>query len=569
MASIDRDNLDEFLSAYLDDELGDADRTLLERLIAQDSYARGRLEQLRQTVELVRTLPRRGAPPEMLDELTAGAERELLLGDLEELAPLRRPWWSSAKPLLSAAAVLAITVGGGWYVLRSTGGPTGPLPSQAPGRMLASADSEKESVSRPASEESTPAELAGDMAAPDSPTEKSPDRQPDSLSESDTIRALRAKPEPADQAEASSAPPGTMIVLGVKPAEQLDALKQKVVHLNRILSLEKKLETGQPLTDLVNHRFANETNTIVVQARDPVDERLAREQIKTFALANHLQGLTTDEAGPTVSPSRPLIIEGRPNRNFDQANQTQFVVRLRPDQLMDLVQAVSAGDRMERQISMALGPAVARNTTETKNLLAQVQPPPERRAGRRPQGNRIANRQRAVGNLVEQPNKAMKGASSAESRSLTQTDAYTPRKVRSKNAKKDQILDKPEGLTPPAPQNSPEPTLGPTKAQAKTSPDDAASPPSPLMEGFRMISELFIKGGAHLQGPQPAPESPTPVPDRPGEIVKNQRKRLSDGDSDLRQPETDTATAAPLAAEDLITVVVQIVQPQPDTDPSP
>ena len=112
MASIDRDNLDEFLSAYLDDELGEPDRATLQRLIAQDSYARSRLEQLRQTVELVRTLPRRGAPPEMLDELTAMAERELLLGEPEEIVRVRRPWWSSAGPLLSAAAVLVITVGG-------------------------------------------------------------------------------------------------------------------------------------------------------------------------------------------------------------------------------------------------------------------------------------------------------------------------------------------------------------------------------------------------------------------------------------------------------------------------
>ncbi|MHC4066008.1 MAG: anti-sigma factor family protein, partial [Planctomycetota bacterium] len=62
MASIDRDKLGEYLSAYLDGELGEPERAALERLLARNRQARTQLEELRQTVELVRGLPRRAAP---------------------------------------------------------------------------------------------------------------------------------------------------------------------------------------------------------------------------------------------------------------------------------------------------------------------------------------------------------------------------------------------------------------------------------------------------------------------------------------------------------------------------
>jgi len=44
MASIDRDKLGKHLSAYLDDELPQAEREVLERLIARDQATRKQLE---------------------------------------------------------------------------------------------------------------------------------------------------------------------------------------------------------------------------------------------------------------------------------------------------------------------------------------------------------------------------------------------------------------------------------------------------------------------------------------------------------------------------------------------
>lgn len=63
MATIDRDKLGEYLSAYLDGELSDSERAAVDRLLARDARVRAQLDELRQTVEMVRALPRRAARP--------------------------------------------------------------------------------------------------------------------------------------------------------------------------------------------------------------------------------------------------------------------------------------------------------------------------------------------------------------------------------------------------------------------------------------------------------------------------------------------------------------------------
>ena len=77
MASIDRDKLGEYLSAYLDDELNERERAAVERLVARDPRARAQLEELRRTVDLVRGLPHRAAPPSLIQDLTAAAEQAM------------------------------------------------------------------------------------------------------------------------------------------------------------------------------------------------------------------------------------------------------------------------------------------------------------------------------------------------------------------------------------------------------------------------------------------------------------------------------------------------------------
>ncbi len=55
----------EQLSAYLDGELGEAERRDIEALVGRDPEARNLLEGLRQTSELLGSLPRGTAPPDL------------------------------------------------------------------------------------------------------------------------------------------------------------------------------------------------------------------------------------------------------------------------------------------------------------------------------------------------------------------------------------------------------------------------------------------------------------------------------------------------------------------------
>ena len=86
MASIDKDKLGEYLTAYLDDELPQAEREALEHLMARDRATRRQFEELRQAAELVRRLPRKPAPPSLVEDLTAAVERQQLLGEPEEVS---------------------------------------------------------------------------------------------------------------------------------------------------------------------------------------------------------------------------------------------------------------------------------------------------------------------------------------------------------------------------------------------------------------------------------------------------------------------------------------------------
>ena len=62
MSDIDREQLGEWLSAYLDGELSEEQTTVVERLLREDASARQSLDALRRASELVPSLPRHAAP---------------------------------------------------------------------------------------------------------------------------------------------------------------------------------------------------------------------------------------------------------------------------------------------------------------------------------------------------------------------------------------------------------------------------------------------------------------------------------------------------------------------------
>jgi hypothetical protein len=124
MTRIEPDNLGEQLSAYVDGELTDAERADVERLLEDDPSARAELERLREAASWVRDLPRRSAPAGLTDEVMARVEARPTPADQKHEGERIIRWFVGFRPLILAAAMVAISVGIGlWGV--SQGGKAG------------------------------------------------------------------------------------------------------------------------------------------------------------------------------------------------------------------------------------------------------------------------------------------------------------------------------------------------------------------------------------------------------------------------------------------------------------
>ena len=118
MAKLDKEQIGELLSAYLDGELDEREVRLVERILQENDSARRLLDELRTTADLVASLPRHAAPQSMAHDLNLRLERSELLGDSEGLPDAVGQRWSSLGSWLSMAAMLVLVVGGGIWVLR-------------------------------------------------------------------------------------------------------------------------------------------------------------------------------------------------------------------------------------------------------------------------------------------------------------------------------------------------------------------------------------------------------------------------------------------------------------------
>lgn len=108
--------LSELLSAYLDNEVDDREKTIVENALRSDPGARKLLDELRQTVSVVSSLPRHAAPPDLAPELNARLERAHLLVEFDQQkAPPQGT--SSWHGYLRAAAMLGFVLVAGWWFL--------------------------------------------------------------------------------------------------------------------------------------------------------------------------------------------------------------------------------------------------------------------------------------------------------------------------------------------------------------------------------------------------------------------------------------------------------------------
>ncbi|MCK4602229.1 MAG: zf-HC2 domain-containing protein, partial [Phycisphaerae bacterium] len=106
----------EQLSAYLDGELSAAEMGRVEKAVAGDAELAAELDQLRAVRKLIRKLPRRQAPPELVSRVLGQAERMHLVGPAGAHArPPRLRWvrWAAS------AAIVLIALGTGVVITQT------------------------------------------------------------------------------------------------------------------------------------------------------------------------------------------------------------------------------------------------------------------------------------------------------------------------------------------------------------------------------------------------------------------------------------------------------------------
>lgn len=115
MARIDREQLGELLSGYIDGELDPRERQIIERVLREDESARQLLADLRRTTQVVASLPRHAAPASILGDTQAILERSALLNDFPEPRAHQTRGRSSWTGRLAMAAMLGLVLVTGWW----------------------------------------------------------------------------------------------------------------------------------------------------------------------------------------------------------------------------------------------------------------------------------------------------------------------------------------------------------------------------------------------------------------------------------------------------------------------
>ena len=110
-----QENTEAKLAAYIDGDLDGSDRAEIEKLLEQNPNYRRVLDQLRQTRQLLRGLPRESAPPELSEIFNSQLERSVLLDGITEQRPRSGPL-NRWPQFMMAAAVVLLTVGLGTVV---------------------------------------------------------------------------------------------------------------------------------------------------------------------------------------------------------------------------------------------------------------------------------------------------------------------------------------------------------------------------------------------------------------------------------------------------------------------
>ncbi|MGB0716339.1 MAG: anti-sigma factor family protein [Phycisphaerae bacterium] len=298
MTEFDHNELGEWLTAYLDNELEPDQRTVVEKVLAESQEARNLLEELQGVANTVATLPRHPAPDVMIDDIRLQLERQDLLG--EEGVPLgttpERTGWSAFSRWSLAAALGFVAVGGMWAIVASM------------------------------DQSSTP------VVAVNKPIE----------SEADAMNLAESR---QGSAESTAATANRRWITGD------DA------RLVSVLNFEQKLEAGLASETLQTHAFKNERMRLSLQARNATDQASFSREILSQLPQMGFAALATDEITETKGKQQAVgrvFLAGKKGRNYSEDGTQQFLVRIPAAEVPALYEKLQGLAPSEDQIAFQM-----------------------------------------------------------------------------------------------------------------------------------------------------------------------------------------------------------------------
>lgn len=315
MSTIDRDKLGEWLSAYVDGEVSEKQKELIERTLREDEGARRLLDELRMTVDAVSSLPRHAAPDSIAEDVQLHVERSELLSEPGRPVSGRVGRRVLVPAVVSAAAVVGLSVGGLWIMLGRD------LPGS--GRTLD--------------------RLALGPEAPEEVASLKRGRGGD-------FSAVSSEAEPAAGDEEGN-------------------------RLIATASFEQKLQAGMGLASVRGHAFRNETVRLQVSVRDEAERDAVAERLVAYLSerdAIDLATLPADEPEQAGS----FYYQGRPEVNFAATGEKQLLVRASRRDLEGALDMLADATSKADSIALRVGPLSIRGLEQTRTVLYGLAPSP-------------------------------------------------------------------------------------------------------------------------------------------------------------------------------------------------
>jgi hypothetical protein len=352
MTDIDREQLNELLSAYLDGELGAEEVQLVERVIREDEEARRLHDELRRTAALVTSLPRHRAPRSIAEDLRSQLERSELLDGMEKSrsVPGERRWPVAGR--FAMAAMLAFFVLSALWVMVERYQPD----TGIDGGSVILAQREQEE---------TPAERL---------------ESPGTRATKETV------PQPQSQARKRAAGRGGKgpsaerggrrgVVTGQEGfgAQPTSVTAESIPETTkRVLNVGQKLAAGATAASLRDHPFASEPVYLQVRVRDEAQRDQVRARLLADLAKHRVSELTEYES---VGEDARFYHSGRPGVNFWDAGEQQILVRAPARQIGALIDELPRGDVAADGVTLTIESVPYRGADQAREaLLRQLGP---------------------------------------------------------------------------------------------------------------------------------------------------------------------------------------------------